>query len=74
MAGAWQGHLQPYCRVGRSWARYGEHEALRLVIADLWDKWLDSEGKQRSECPIEGVFDGPEGAFQVEGASSSAAV
>lgn len=57
VAGAWQGHLRPYARVGRAWARYGEHEALRLVLADLWEKWLDSQGKERTECPIQGVFE-----------------
>lgn len=71
VSGAWQGHLQPYARCGRSWARYGEHEALRLVLADLWDKWLDGQGKGRSDCPIAGIFDGPDGAFRV-GASAAA--
>eukprot|EP00969_Alexandrium_andersonii_P018671 815383-Alexandrium_andersonii.AAC.1 len=42
--GTWQGHLPPFKRVSRSWARYTEQGALRLVLQDLWGNWLDSRG------------------------------
>lgn len=62
--GAWQGHLPPYARVGRSWARYGERDSMRLVLVDLWEKHLKLRGLSRIGCPIAGLLE--------SGAASSA--
>ena len=42
--GAWNGHLEPYPRIGRSWSRYGEEESLRIVLTDLWTLHCEIEG------------------------------
>ena len=55
--GSWQGHYKPYPRIGRSWNKYSEAEALRLVHVYLWGSYLLEKGHFESECPIKGIFD-----------------
>jgi hypothetical protein len=63
--GSWQGHFPPHPRKGRAWRKYGEKEALRLVLEDLWGHYLVQHGLDPCACPIKGIF--PEGS----GAASS---
>lgn len=67
--GSWQGHFEPYPRIGRSWRKYGEGRSLQLVLQNLWGWWLFNRGLGEEACPIDGVFDTPAAA----GASSSSA-
>ena len=55
--GSWQGHYKPYPRIGRSWNKYSEAEALRLVYVYVWGWYLLEKGQFESECPIKGMFD-----------------
>lgn len=71
--GNWQGHFQPYPRISRSWARYGELPALRLVLQNLWSWWLLDRGLDQASCPVEGIFDGAEASGAAPSASSSGA-
>lgn len=56
-SGTWEGHFEGYKRVSRSWNRYGEHRALRLVLRDMWARWHEFHGIPESLCPISGMFD-----------------
>lgn len=57
-SGTWEGHFPPFRRVSRSWQRYGEDEALRLVLQSLWTNWHEFNGIPTAACPIEGIFSG----------------
>lgn len=54
--GSWQGHYPPFPRIGRSWRKYTEREALRLVLENLWGWHLLEKGLQPADCPISGIF------------------
>lgn len=56
-SGTWEGHFEGYKRVSRSWSRYGEHQALHLVLKDMWERWHEFNGLPHSACPISGIFD-----------------
>ena len=55
--GNWQGHFPPFPRVSRQWSKYTEPVALQLVLRNLWGHYLDKNGKGKSDCPIQGLFD-----------------
>lgn len=57
--GNWQAHYPPCKRVSRSFARYGQQEALRQCIVYLWTKHCEHQGIPEAQCPLAGVF-GPE--------------
>ena len=54
--GAWNGHLEPYPHIGKSWSRYGEEESLRIVLTDLWTLYCEIEGIRQADCPMQGFF------------------
>lgn len=67
--GNWQGHFKPFPRISRSWNRWGESEALRLVLQALWDRYCQRHGLTRSETGVVGLW--PDEATASGGASSS---
>lgn len=71
MDGAWCSHYPPLPRLSRSWKRYGETEALRLCLLDLWQKHCMVHGIALSDCPLEGLLDS-EASLQVGGGESQA--
>ena len=55
--GSWAGHLKPHCRVSSSWELAGSHyNALKAVLAMLWEDYLDDRCLPASSCPIKGVM------------------
>lgn len=54
--GNWQGHLEPWHRISRSWSRYGEAGSLNLVLKALWERHCELQGRPLSACPIKGLF------------------
>lgn len=54
--GNWQGHLEPWPRISRSWSRYGEAGSLNLVLKALWERHCELQGRPLSACPIKGLF------------------
>lgn len=67
----WAGHYRPYPRVSASWLMHGPQEALRIVIAKLWEQHLEAEGRPRSDCPIAGLFAEGTNIMQNPGGASS---
>lgn len=55
--GQWNGRFGAYPQVTRSWSRYGEGLALKLVLQELWSQYLTSIGRSEASCPIDGLFD-----------------
>ena len=56
-SGCWNCKVPPLPRaISRSWARYGQAEALFLVIKEAWKLHCVVEGLSPDECPMEGVF------------------
>ena len=58
--GAWIGRLHPAGCTSRSWDKYTDVGALRLVLVSLWQQWCDRSGLQYSECPLQGLLDDEE--------------
>lgn len=56
-SGSWQGHMEPFGRISRSWNRYGEEEALRLVLVHLWQNFCDLQGVRYEDCPLQGLLE-----------------
>ena len=54
--GGWNGHMEPFKRISRSWARYGEDESLRMVLEGLWEQCCEKHGVDKKDCPMRGVF------------------
>lgn len=54
--GRWCGRLPPYSEFSRSWAKYSEQLALKLVLQEMWRQYLSRNGRELSDCPIEGMF------------------
>ena len=50
------GHLKPRRAASISWAKHGEHAALKLVLQHVWTEFLDMEGIDTSECFLHGLF------------------
>jgi hypothetical protein len=50
--GSWCAKLPPFNKVGRSWRRHGEEQALRLVVSLLWHQFMDLHGMGPEDCPI----------------------
>lgn len=69
--GAWCSHYAPFKRFSRSWRRYGECEALRLCLSDMWQKHCLVMGTPLSDCPLKGLLE-HEPALQASQASGSA--
>lgn len=55
--GRWCGRLPPYGELSRSWAKFGEQEALRLVLQQMWRLFLARTGRHESDCPIGDLFE-----------------
>lgn len=55
--GTWQVHLRPHARLSRSWQKYGEAEAARLILRGCWEQHLSAAGLDDSHCPVQGLFD-----------------
>lgn len=55
--GAWWGRVPPFKRVSRSWAAYGEEQALKLVLESLWATHLETQGLGLDACPWAGLFE-----------------
>lgn len=53
----WIGRCPPDASCSRSWGRYGEAEALRLVLIHVWTQWCDQHGVPYAECPMRGILD-----------------
>lgn len=66
--GNFQAHYAPFPRISRSWGKYGERNALILVLQDVWQAHLFEQGQPRSACPIRDLF-----GFEVEQPGSGAA-
>jgi hypothetical protein len=58
--GSWQGHHPPYPRKGRSWRKWGEGTALKLVLRHLWCRYLIDEGWDCDLCPVPDLFEAGE--------------
>lgn len=54
--GRWCGKLRSYPEVSRSWARYGERQAMILMLRELWEEYLCAAGMGIEACPIDGIF------------------
>lgn len=54
--GAWIGRVLGLPSVSRSWRKYSESEALRLILEQLWRQHLEMEGLEPSDCRYEGIF------------------
>lgn len=54
--GKWCGRLPPFPEMSRSWAKYGEQQALRIVLVELWDLYLTGKGLGIEHCPIENLM------------------
>lgn len=52
----WNGHLPPFQHVSAAHAKYGEHEAPKVVLRRLWECDLTTQGQTPESCPIEGLF------------------
>ena len=52
----WNGHCPPFMRVSASWDLFGHRSAAVLVLRDIWQQRLFLEGKDVTECPVEGLF------------------
>ena len=52
----WCGHCRGHRRVQASWLKYGERNALIVVLRMLWDQHLTKHGKQRDQCPINDLW------------------
>ena len=48
--------MEPFKRISRSWARYGEDESLRMVLEGLWEQFCEKHGVDKKDCPMRGVF------------------
>jgi hypothetical protein len=55
--GGWQCHFPPFKRVGRSFNKYGQAEALRLCLVELWEQYCLAQGIPREDCPMKGILD-----------------
>ena len=53
---SWFGRLPPFNRVARSWRKYGEHQALRLVVSAVWHQWMDYHGVSGEDCPVKDLI------------------
>lgn len=71
--GTWQGHMPPFGRISRSWSRYGEEEALRLVLVQLWQNYCILQGLSFAECPLQGLLSDGEAGGPLAAAGSSSA-
>lgn len=60
--GEWIARLKGGASVSRSWGRYGEAEALRLVLRHIWAQHCDQEGLDYGDCPVGGLFEEPSAA------------
>ena len=57
----WNGRYPPFSSHSRSWHRYGERDALILVLRAVWEDYCDAHGMDTSEVPVQGLF-GHEGS------------
>lgn len=57
--GAWEAHFPSFPRISRSWRRYGESEALRLCLVELWTRWCEVNAQDPADCPLAGVLGSP---------------
>jgi hypothetical protein len=55
-SGTWNSKLPPYSQTSRSWAKYGEAEAMRLCIVAAWENFMESRGEDTLHCPVLGIF------------------
>ena len=51
-AGAWISKINGFHECSRSVSRYGESEALRIVIANAWKDWCRDQGVPFDQCPM----------------------
>ena len=54
-AGAWISKINGFNECSRSVSRYGESEALRIVIANAWKDWCLDQGVPFDQCPMQGL-------------------
>ena len=54
--GPWCGKQPPHGEISRSWVKYGEQQALKLVLRSLWESFLISKGASLKDCLIAGIF------------------
>lgn len=55
-SGAWIARFGDQPTISRSWQRYSEGAALRLVLQHLWRAHCESEGLPLEEVPFSGLF------------------
>eukprot|EP00972_Heterocapsa_arctica_P052655 7749773-Heterocapsa_arctica.AAC.1 len=72
-AGTWHCSVPPLLKhTSRSWSRYGQPEALFLVIREAWKLYCIVQGIEPDDCPMNGVYDSlVVAASAAEAASSS---
>ena len=51
----WFGHFKPNPRIQHDWMDGGRNESGLDCVRELWTQFLDNEGLDRSDCPIEGL-------------------
>lgn len=56
---AWAAYLSPWPRTSASWQLYDHREALRRVLATVWQQYLDDNDLTPAACPIRGFFRPP---------------
>ena len=54
---SWLGHVPPNRITSRAWTKYGEVEALRLVLVAVWQQYCDMNGIRYADCPLKGILD-----------------
>lgn len=70
-AGTWNSKLPPHPACSRSWRKYTEEGALRLVLEDAWQRFCDGEGIPLSHCPLQQLFGDTGCNINVASASSN---
>jgi hypothetical protein len=52
---SWNIRVPPRNPVSRSWVRYGEDGALKVVITIAWSQYCTIKGIPFKDCPIKGL-------------------
>ena len=53
----WRGRVRGHSRISRSSMAYGDRDAARLVLKELWARWLSDNDLQSCDCPVHGLMD-----------------
>ena len=54
--GGWHSRMPPLKEHARSWSKYGQEEAMFLVVKEAWRQYCYLEGLTPEQCQMEHVF------------------